>query len=69
MIYNSLQRGIFITMIGFVTWPLFCTITFYKGNQVTKPIIVVKIPGCNYETIVYHSSKRIFLTLPDIGRL
>ena len=27
--YNSLQ-GIFTTMIGFVTWPPFCTIIFYK---------------------------------------
>ena len=26
-------------MIGFVTWPPFC----YKGDQVTKPIILVKI--------------------------
>ena len=34
MTYNSLQ-GIFTTMIGFVTWPPY---------QVTKPIIVVKIP-------------------------
>ena len=32
-------------MIGFVTWPPFCTIIFYiKGGQVTKPIIVVKMP-------------------------
>ena len=27
--YNSLQ-GIFTTMIGFVTWPPFCTVLFYK---------------------------------------
>ena len=46
MIYNSLRPGIFITMIGFVTWPPFCIIIFYKGGQVTKPIIVVKMPGC-----------------------
>ena len=44
MTYNSLQ-GIFTTMIGFVTWPPFCTIIFYiYGGQVTKPIIVVKMP-------------------------
>ena len=36
MTYNSLQH-IFTNMIGFVTWPL------YKGGQVTKPIIFVKI--------------------------
>ena len=36
MTYNSLQ-GIFTTMIGFVTW-------LQKGGQVTKPIIVVKMP-------------------------
>ena len=36
MTYNSLQ-GTFTTMIGFVTWPP------YK-SQVTKPIIVVKVP-------------------------
>ena len=36
--------GFFTTMIGFVTWPPFCTIIIYKGGQVTKPIIVVKMP-------------------------
>ena len=38
MTYNSLQ-GIFTTMIAidFVTWP-------QKGRQMTKPIIVVKMP-------------------------
>ena len=36
-------KGIFTAMIGFVTWPPFCTMLFYKGGQVTKPIIVVKI--------------------------
>ena len=31
--------------IGFVTWPSFCTSSyFYKGGQVTKPIIVVITP-------------------------
>ena len=43
MTYNSLQ-GIFTTMIGLVTWPPFCTIIFYQGGQVTKSIIVVKMP-------------------------
>ena len=38
MTYNSLP-GIFTTMIGFVTWP-----PYKKGGQVTKPIIVVKMP-------------------------
>ena len=41
MTYNSLQ-GIFTTMIGFVTWPPYKSVQ--KGGQVTKPIIVVKIP-------------------------
>ena len=40
---NSLQH-IFTTMIGFVTWPpFFVPSILYKGEQVTKPIIVVKI--------------------------
>ena len=26
-------------MIGFVTWPPFCTTTYVKGGQVTKPIM------------------------------
>ena len=30
-------------MIGFVTWPPFSYHHYYKGGQVTKPIIVVKI--------------------------
>ena len=29
-------------MIGFVTWPLFLYQHYYKGGQVTKPIILVK---------------------------
>ena len=70
MTYNSLQ-GIFTTMIGFVTWP-----PLQKGGQVTKPIIVVKMP-CKL-SVVCHSSIRIlnkmfnFLALLDIrvfGRL
>ena len=40
MTYNSLQ-GTFTTMIGFVTWPPYKR---QKGGQVTKPIIVVKVP-------------------------
>ena len=48
MIYNSLQ-GIFTTMIGFVTWPpchlaTLLKMMVQKGGQVTKPIIVVKMP-------------------------
>ena len=42
MAYNSLEH-IFTTMIGFVTWPPFLHHHYYKGGQVTKPIIVVKI--------------------------
>ena len=30
-------------MIGFVTWPPFSYHHYYKGGQVTKPIILVKI--------------------------
>ena len=44
MTYNSLQ-GIFTTMIGFVTWPPYIQkMIVQKGGQVTKPIIVVKMP-------------------------
>ena len=46
MTYHSLQ-GIFTTMIGFVTWSTYIIIKddlVQKGGQVTKPIIVVKIP-------------------------
>ena len=42
MTYNSLQ-GIFTTMIGFVTWPPYKRY-IQKGGQVTKTIIVVKMP-------------------------
>ena len=41
MTYNSLQ-GTFTTMIGFVTD--LATFLYYHGGQVTKPIIVVKVP-------------------------
>ena len=44
--YYSL-KGIFTIMIGFVTWPPLLIINVgynIKGGQVTKPIIVVKIP-------------------------
>ena len=30
-------------MIGFVTWTPFLYRTYYKGGQVTKPIILVKM--------------------------
>ena len=30
-------------MVGFVTWPPFLHHHYYKGAQVTKPIVVVKI--------------------------
>ena len=52
MIYNSLQLGIFTTMIGFITWPPFLYHHLYKGGQVTKPIIVVKMPGCKLLYII-----------------
>ena len=35
-----------------------------KGGQVTKPIIVVKMPGCKLLYII--QVKRIFLALYDI---
>ena len=49
MIYNSLQPGIFTTMIGFVTWPPFL---YHHRGQVTKPIIVVKVPSCKLLHII-----------------
>ena len=36
-------KHIFISMIGFVTWPPFSCQNYYKGGQVTKPITLVKI--------------------------
>ena len=30
-------------MIGFVTWPPFFVPKYYKGGQVTKPIILVNV--------------------------
>ena len=30
-------------MIGFVTWPPFSYLNYYKGGQVTNPIIFMKI--------------------------
>ena len=39
------SQGIFITIIDFVTWPPFVpSLLICKGGQVTKSIIVVKIP-------------------------
>ena len=40
LITHNSSQGIFTTMIGFVTWPPFRS----KGGQVTKPVMVVKIP-------------------------
>ena len=52
--YVQPKKHIFTTMIGFVTWPPFLHHHYYKGGQVTKPIIVVKI--CFKLRIVCHSS-------------
>ena len=57
-------------MIGFVTWPPFCTIIIYvKGGQVTKPIM----HGCEipFEHVFEVKGFLInnwvnFLALPDI---
>ena len=57
-------------MIGFVTWPPFCTIIIYvKGGQVTKPIM----HGCEIPCEHVFEVKRFlinnwlsFLALPDI---
>ena len=49
-------------MIGFVTWPPFCTTIYVKGGQVTKPIM----HGCeiaillNYCVHVFEVAKRIY---------
>ena len=63
---NSLQC-ILTTMIAFVTWPPFLYHHYYKGGQVTKPIIVVRI---HCKLIVIQAAKRIlvnnFLALVDI---
>ena len=53
MTYNSLQ-DIFTTMIGFV----FLHHHYYKGGQVTKPIIVVKI--CYKLLYAIQVAKKIF---------
>ena len=40
--HTIVQQDIAISqpcMIGFVTWPPFCTTTYVKGGQVTKPIM------------------------------
>ena len=39
-------------MIGFVTWPPFLYHHLYKGSQVTKPIVVVKMPSCKLLYII-----------------
>ena len=61
MTYNSLQ-GIFTTMIGLVTWPPFLYHIFiiYKGDQVTKLIIVVKIPCKLHVVLVLHRRTYLF---------
>ena len=66
--HNS--QGIFTTMIGFVTWPPFCTIHYLKGGQVTKSIIVVKIP-CEQLCVIkvkgfFINNQLNFLALDDI---
>ena len=64
MTHNSSQ-GIFTTMIGFVTWPPF----HLKGGQVTKPIMVVKIPCellCVIKVKGFFIHNRNFLALVDI---
>ena len=45
MTYNSLQ-GIFTTMIGFVTWPPFCTIILYirMNKNINKNNLYNPIP-------------------------
>ena len=42
MTYNSLQ-GIFITMIGFITWPPFCTIIFCNVELLIQPYKVLPV--------------------------
>ena len=70
MTYNSLQ-GIFTTMIGFVTWPPYKSVQ--KGGQVTKLIIVVKIP-CKLLYVIQVKEFKMFnflalLDIRDFGRL
>ena len=61
MIYNSLY-----SMIAFVIWPPFCTVIFYKGGQVTKPIIVVKML-CKLLYII--QIKNFLLDIKALGHL
>ena len=61
MIYNSLQPGVFTTMICFIIRPPFL---YHHCDQVTKLIIVVKMPGCKLLYII--QVKEFFLALPDI---
>ena len=44
-------------MIGFVTWPPFCTTTYVKGGQVTKPIM----HGCEIAKLKLKSSIIIYI--------
>ena len=69
LITHNSSQGIFTTMIGFVTWPPFCT-HHLKGGQVTKPIMVVKIP-CELLCVikvkgVFINNQLNFLALDDI---
>ena len=51
------SQGIFTTMIDFVTWPpLQISNDGTKGGQVTKSIIVVKMP-CEKSIILYIKEK------------
>ena len=63
MIYNSLQ-GISTTMIGFVTGHLYKKMMVQKRWPSDK--VNYSCENARLYTIVYHSSKRIFLALPDI---
>ena len=54
-------------MIGFVTWPPFSHHHYYKGGQVTKPIMVVKT--CYKLLYVIQVVKKLisnFLALADV---
>ena len=72
MTYNSLQ-GIFTTMIGFVTWPPFCTIIFYKLAKLQSQSYVAVKMLCKLLYVIQIKGFLInFLALLDIrgfGRL
>ena len=52
-------------MNDFVIWPLFVPSIIYKGGQLTKPIIVVKMSELLY-IIQVKGEKFIFLALFDM---